>query len=82
MGCRFKSWRGSFKFFSLSSSFLPFGFLLFILTADTVSFERFLRKRISSKCLIRQGYHNSGEPITVVPELKRYVRNSKATYDN
>ena len=26
--------------------------------------------------------HNSGEPITVVPELKRYVRNSKATYDN
>ena len=28
--------------------FLPFGFLLFILTADPVSFERFLRKRISS----------------------------------
>ena len=26
--------------------------------------------------------HNSGEPVTVVPALKRYVRNSKATYDN
>ena len=28
--------------------FLPLGFLLFILTADPVSFARFLRKRISS----------------------------------
>ena len=28
--------------------FLPFGFVLFILTADHVSFARFLRKRISS----------------------------------
>ena len=28
--------------------FLPFGFLLFILTADPFSFARFLRKRISS----------------------------------
>ena len=28
--------------------FLPFGFLLFILTADLVSFARSLRKRISS----------------------------------
>ena len=28
--------------------FLPFGFLLFILTADPISFARFLRKRISS----------------------------------
>ena len=28
--------------------FLPFGFLLFILTADPVSFARFLRKHISS----------------------------------
>ena len=28
--------------------FLPFGFLLFILTADPVSFARFVRKRISS----------------------------------
>ena len=26
--------------------------------------------------------HNSGEPVTVVPALKRYVRNSKATCDN
>ena len=34
--------------FFLSSFFLPFGFLLFILTADPVSFARFLRKRISS----------------------------------
>ena len=32
----------------LSSFFLPFGFLLFILTADLVSFAKFLRKRISS----------------------------------
>ena len=28
--------------------FLPFGFLLFIVSADPVSFARFLRKRISS----------------------------------
>ena len=34
--------------FFLSSFFLPFGFLLFIFTADPVSFARFLRKRISS----------------------------------
>ena len=34
--------------FFLSSFFLPFGFLLFILTAEPVSFARFLRKRISS----------------------------------
>ena len=34
-------------FFSLIV-FLRFGFLLFILTADPVSFARFLRKRISS----------------------------------
>ena len=32
--------------------------------------------------LNRQGCHNSGEPITAVPELKRYVRNSKTSYDN
>ena len=31
--------------------FLPFGFLLFILTADTVSFARFLRKLIPSKTI-------------------------------
>ena len=36
-------------FFLLSSFFfLPFGFLLFILTADPFNFARFLRKRISS----------------------------------
>ena len=29
-----------------------------------------------------QGCQNSGESITVVPEVKRYVRNSKATNDN
>ena len=29
-----------------------------------------------------QGCHNSGESITVVPEVKRYVRNSKPTNDN
>ena len=32
--------------------------------------------------LNRQGCHNRGEPITVVPELKRYVRNSKTSFDN
>ena len=32
--------------------------------------------------LNRQGCHNSGEPITVVPELKRYVRNRKTSCDN
>ena len=32
--------------------FLPLGFLLFILTADTFSFARFLRKRISSYRLL------------------------------
>ena len=36
------------SFFSFIT-FLPFGFLLFILTADPVIFARFLRKRISSK---------------------------------
>ena len=29
--------------------------------------------------LNRQGCHDSGEPITVVPELKRYERNSETT---
>ena len=29
-----------------------------------------------------QGCHNSGESITVVPEVKRYVRKSKPTNDN
>ena len=34
-------------FFFFHRFFLPFRFLLFILTADPVSFARFLRKRIS-----------------------------------
>ena len=38
----------SFFFFFFFIFFLPFGFLLFILTADPVCFARFLRKRISS----------------------------------
>jgi len=31
-----------------------------------------------------QGCHNSDKPIAVVPELKnkKYVKNSKATYDH
>ena len=36
------------QFFFSFIVFLPFGFLLFILSADPVSFARFLRKRISS----------------------------------
>ena len=32
--------------------------------------------------LNRQGCHNSGVAITVVPELKRYVRNSKTIKTN
>ena len=36
------------RFFFFFYHFLPFGFLLFILTADPVSSARFLRKRISS----------------------------------
>ena len=35
-------------FFPFIVFFLPFGFVLFILTADPVSFARFLRKPISS----------------------------------
>ena len=35
-------------FFFFHPVFQPFGFLLFILTADPVGFARFLRKRISS----------------------------------
>ena len=47
LGCAFKSPRGNLRFFSFIV-FLPFGFLLFILTADPFSSARFLRKRISS----------------------------------
>ena len=46
MRVRIPSWQPPF-FFSFIV-FLPFGFLLFILTADPFSFARFLRKRISS----------------------------------
>ena len=35
-------------FFIFFHRFFPFGFLLFILTADPVSFARFFRKHISS----------------------------------
>ena len=45
--CGFKSRHGILQFFFFIV-FLRFGFLLFILTADPVSFARFLRKRISS----------------------------------
>ena len=47
----FKCWRDNFPFclfVFFFIVFLPFGFLLFILTANPVSFARFLRKRISS----------------------------------
>ena len=40
-----------FFFFHRFFRFLPFDFLLFILTADPVSFARFLRKLISSKTI-------------------------------
>ena len=40
-----------FFFFHLFFRFLPFGFLLFILTSHPVSFARFLRKLISSKTI-------------------------------
>lgn len=32
--------------------------------------------------MLNQGYHNSGQPIAVVPELKKYRKNSKATIKN
>ena len=41
------AWLLPVSFFSFIV-FLPFGFLLLILTSDPVSFARFLRKRISS----------------------------------
>ena len=46
MRVQIRAWQ--LPFFFLSSFFLPFSFLLFILTADPFSFARFLRKRISS----------------------------------
>ena len=49
LGCRFKSRCGYFRvLLFLSSFFYPLPFSLFILTADPVSFARFLGKRISS----------------------------------
>ena len=51
-GCTFfagEVLRGYFRFFFSFIVFLPFGFLLFILTADPVSFARFFRKHISSR---------------------------------
>ena len=45
--------------------FLPFGFLLFILTADLVSFARFLRKRISSLHIF----------ITLSPSFHGFITN-------
>ena len=47
IGMRVQILRGNFRFFFFHL-FLPFGFLLFILTADPFSLARFLRKRISS----------------------------------
>ena len=46
MRVQIPAWQPPF-FFSFIV-FLPFGFLLFILTADPFIFARFLRKRISS----------------------------------
>ena len=46
MRVQIPAWQPPF-FFSFIV-FLPFGFLLFILTADPFSFARFSRKRISS----------------------------------
>ena len=36
----------------------------------------------NNKCLTRQGGHNSDKPIAIVPELKKYRKDSKATYDD
>ena len=48
LACRSESRPGYFQFFFSFIVFLPFGFLLFILTADPVIFARFLRIRNSS----------------------------------
>ena len=48
VGMRVQIPHGNFRFFFSFIVFLPFGFLLFILTADPISLARFLRKRISS----------------------------------
>ena len=41
LGCRFKSRRGYFQFLFSLIVFLPFGFLLFILTADLLASRDF-----------------------------------------
>ena len=38
------------------------------------------KKTKNNKCLIRQGCHDSGRPITVVPELKIYVKSSNVMF--
>ena len=48
MQVQIPTWLLPFFFFFSFIVLLPFRFLLFIFTADPVSFARFLRKRISS----------------------------------
>ena len=48
MQVQIQTWLLPFFFFFSFIVLLPIGFLLFIFTADPVSFARFLRKRISS----------------------------------
>ena len=74
------------KPYTLGRPILIWRIYLFILFYF-ISFAYYtIRKQIknnkNNKCLIRQGCHNRGKPIVVVPELKKYVKNSKATYDN
>ena len=47
-----------FAFFFSFIAFLPFGFLLFIPTADPVSFARLLQKRISSLVPFVKPFHS------------------------
>ena len=66
--CKLRMWKDLNKNWLISlklcvSSFL---FYLFYLASP-------ITEKMNNKFLIRQGCHNSVEPITVVPELKRYV---------
>ena len=36
-------------------------------------------KTKKNNCLLRQEYHNSSKPITVVPGSKKYVKTNKIT---
>ena len=36
-------------------------------------------KTKKNNCLIRQEYHNSSKPITVVPGFKKYVKKNQTT---